>query len=1037
MLFRASKSFLLHQDFGSIFPQSEQLQDLAYEYLTVTVVVSTKIIHFARMSGWSQIASSFTSSFDTNFNPLENQLKEVGVRIQLCTNALAMKASQQSHALTHRLMSSLQMSVSQESRLKALEASKHGLLTALCPNQGEFDAIYRQHRRKANSIWLFSQSRYKHWASSPLQVSRLLWIQGKLGSGKSITMASTVADLTLNEGKAAIPTRELPALLKLVRKPVSDTITTGSSSPVASSICFFFCTSSSPTTLKASTVIGSITYQALCSVSVSEYLHDYIKCQPSNRMLQVGLDPGACIDLLLDLLPRTWMGSIVIDGLDECRSIDIAIIFKALQRLSKLRAIRVLGSCRTLWKDFDRATTLFNSPSATIMIDDVDRSKEVDAYISGKIRTWRSAFSLSSESEDLVRKQLQFGWQGMFLWLALQCDVISEDLSEGIPIGDIISSLPRDLPEAYHRVLLRIKDKEFASRIFRLVTAADPPLSIDELRVAANITPGEAAWNPIHTTMGELAFLRIHGGPLLEMDENRKVYFIHHSVMVHLIDGPVDYRVETLRFDLWDAETHLGSVLLTYLNLSDFNRSIATQHRSSSMSPARVPDEIMQSVASRFQAQKVLQHFRPRSQPQAVPLIDITYLLSRLQQTKSEASQINNELLLNYAKANWFKATKRLDHLDDKIRSTLEALMQGKSGLIPMSFIPPEPTSWAISHEHMCLLQYVLSRHRHDMKTTIRVLTALDYQELARVQTSRLIPLAIQLLEETSIGGELMNILASMFDSDSYEEFDGYVSSTKTLLRSIAPLMLQVLIMYTRSDIVACPMLQAVTQWVSLHSPLYMDQNATDLALRFNKSHEFLSSLSQKASAVHDIFERETIVEHSTPLIRAFTASNMECVNFLLDYGADIEQADANGMTILMHAVSVNNTDVLSKLLLMRVGIEARDQQGWTALHHASGCPDALGDLLQSGAVESIMDAQSRDGLTALHWACSVKCEASVTYLIDAGARIDLKNNEGENVLDLLAWHLQIGLRRHDEMNGDSEKIRRMIRVISERKGTE
>ena len=925
-----------------------------------------------------------------------------------------MKASQQSHALTHRLVSSLQMSVSHENRRKALEASKHGLLTAICPNHGDFDAIYRQHRRKGHSTWLFQESEYTSWASS--SSPRQLWIQGKLGSGKSITMASAVAHLTLNEG--------IPATL-------------GSSPPVASSICFFFCTGSSPTTLKASTIIGSITYQALCSASVSGYLNDYIKSLSFTRILHARFDPGACVNLLLDVLPKTWIGSIVIDGLDECLSSDITTVFEALQHLSKARTIRVLCSCRTLWKDLDSATALFNSLSATIMIDDVDRSKEADAYISSRIQTWRSAYSLSSESEDLVRKQLQFGWQGMFLWLALQCDVISEDLSEGIPIGDIISSLPRDLPEAYHRVLLRIKDKEFASRIFMLVTAADPALSIDELRVAANVAPGDAAWNPIHTSMDELAFLRMHGGPLLEMDENRKVYFIHHSVVMHLLEGPVDDRAQMLHFDPWAAEKHLGSVLLTYLNLSDFNRSVAKQYRGSPMNSAQVPGKIIQSVASTFQAQKVLQHFRPRSQSQAVPSVDITYLLSRLQQrTKPEASQINKEWLLDYSKANWFKATKRLDPANDMIRSALENVIQGKSGLIPMSFIPSEPISWVLSHGHMCLLQYVLSRRPRALKTTLLALDTGSDEELGRLESHRLIPLAIQHLEAGFRAEQLPGTFRSLFNISKAVARSGnghYRLFTDSLLRSIAPIMLQVLIMYTWSDTVACAMLWALMGWVPLHLPLYRGLNALVLADQFDKSSEFLSSLTGMASPGQIISEKETIEKHSTPLIRAFTASNMECVNFLLDYGADIEQADGVGMTILMHAVSENNTEVLSKLLGMGVDVEAQDNRGRTALHHAScgKSPDALRDLLQSDAITSIKDAQSHDGSTALHEACSALCETSVTHLLDAGARIDVTISDRKDVLDLLAWKLRLRRQARDDSDGNADQILRIMQIVS------
>jgi hypothetical protein len=417
--------------------------------------------------------------------------------------------------------------------------------------------------------------------------------------------------------------------------------------------------------------------------------------------------------------------------------------------------------------------------------------------------------------------------------------------------------------------------------------------------------------------------------------------------------------------------------------------------------------------------------------------VDITYLLSRVQQTKPETSQINKEWLLDYSKANWFKATKQLDPLDGTIRSALENLMQGKSGLIPTSFIPPEPIPWAISHQHMCLVQHVLSRRQRDLNTTALALVTGSSENLERIEGHRLIPLAIQQLEEEfrreSLPGpveHVFGIIFGIFDV-TMRETDGYHGFIQTLLRSIALVMLQVLIMYTRSEIIACAMLRSVAKWVPRHLPLYMGQSPIALADRFNKSSDFLSLLSGEASAVGDIFQKETIVEHSTPLIRAFVGSNMKCVNFLLDYGADIEQADRLGMTILMHAVSENNTEVLSRLLQMGVGVEARDPHGWTALHHASGSPDALRCLLTRDAIGSVIDAQSRDGFTALHQACSTGCEASVTYLTDAGARIDLENDKGETVLDLLARKQQIGLDSDDEVNGDREKIRRMIRVIS------
>lgn len=81
----------------------------------------------------------------------------------------------------------------------ALETEKRSVLKAICPDQGTFNTIYRLYRRKGNTSWLFSETAYKEWAHA--NTSSLLWLQGKLGSGKTVVMASAAANLVLEQGE--------------------------------------------------------------------------------------------------------------------------------------------------------------------------------------------------------------------------------------------------------------------------------------------------------------------------------------------------------------------------------------------------------------------------------------------------------------------------------------------------------------------------------------------------------------------------------------------------------------------------------------------------------------------------------------------------------------------------------------------------------------------------------------------------------------------------------------------------------------------
>lgn len=648
LLLRVGRFSRLHQDFTILFPDSDELQTLAWEYLAIVVDISTKVVRYSQHSTGRQIFHSFVATFDSEFGPLEETLKALDLRIERITNVLAVQRNQKNHRETHQLtkkvLSKLSGAALTRSR-QARETKRHRMLTALCSSPGDFELIYRRQRRKGHSSWLFSEPVYKSWASSPTSSS--LWLRGKLGSGKSTVLASAVANLIVERLEPEKPEYVPgdPYLGPDLVKPLA--VVTVSS---------FFCTSANRLTLKPAAIFGSITYQILSSASMATHLLTYLDKKTIENIHQ---EPTACVDLLLRVTPTHWNGYIVLDGLDEFNNKDLSVVIEELERLAKRRTIHFLGSSRSGWEHFEKAKDIIPL-SSVIDMEDFDRSPEVDSYISAYMTKWKTMREITPELESLIIKQLQLGWGGMFLWLALQVASITADLGSDIAVIDIITKLPKDLPNAFDRVLVKISDHQFGSTVMKTVAAAEEPMTVSELYVVANVVPGSLDWDPVPAQLS--SFLWRYGGNVLEVDEeDQKVRFIHHSILLHLLGPLAVPEARPFHFDLGPAKHHFGSALVTYLNFPQFDRQMTTSKQQQPEHRANVPTVVAQSVLPRnahVQTALRLLLSRPNQQKRSSN-IDIDALLIDLIRTKSEASQLEVEALLEYAKINWLLATRR------------------------------------------------------------------------------------------------------------------------------------------------------------------------------------------------------------------------------------------------------------------------------------------------------------------------------------------------------------------------------------------
>lgn len=137
-----------------------------------------------------------------------------------------------------------------------------------------------------------------------------------------------------------------------------------------------------------------------------------------------------------------------------------------------------------------------------------------------------------------------------------------------------------------------------------------------------------------------------------------------------------------------------------------------------------------------------------------------------------------------------------------------------------------------------------------------------------------------------------------------------------------------------------------------------------------------------------------------SPLMLAAEDGAPELVAALLDHGARPDAADAHAQTALMYAARANRAEVISVLLKHGAALQARCEQGMTALHHAAEsceCIDAVQRLL---AARAEVDSADMRGASALMLAAQAGHADVVSSLIDAGARLDLRDHQGFGVVD-------------------------------------
>ncbi|KAF2670549.1 hypothetical protein BT63DRAFT_356449, partial [Microthyrium microscopicum] len=534
MIMSIGRSSPRHEMIALLHPDSKELKRCVLEYFIQVVILFQKLIEFVQKSKLGQLASTIGSK---DMKALHSSVEFWTNEIQREAGALQMRTIQEeakeNKRFRNRLFKDLTLvSIYHEQR------AKDNVLNACTKYNHE--AAWKYLRSRGYTTLLKDNDQYQKWRDS---FSGTLLYAGKLGSGKSVLLANMVSDLVLHVANQSYLT-----------------------APVA----YFFCQPDETESLTARTIIGSLARQLLESIT---NLQPFSEDADANTLL----DTDKISELLRKRLPLGTHAYIIVDGLDECPLHEKEMACSALQKLQQFLNVSLCVSYR-----YEAGTKNPTEPNflkilqpsnfASMEENNADIKTFILHELADRLETGRLLLGDPTLVID-IRDALLEGSQGMFLWVALQIDTLCL-METDASICEALKDLPRTLTETYSRILRKCggTSSPYQRKILDIVTAANRPLTTDELREALSVTPGDSVWNPSKLLTDVFSTLTCCGSLIIVNEMELKVHLVHPSVKQFLLSTyKPDYRFFAL------ANEVMLEVIVTYLNYGVFGTQVSRE----------------------------------------------------------------------------------------------------------------------------------------------------------------------------------------------------------------------------------------------------------------------------------------------------------------------------------------------------------------------------------------------------------------------------------------------------------------------------
>ncbi|KAK3946936.1 hypothetical protein QBC32DRAFT_112172 [Pseudoneurospora amorphoporcata] len=349
--------------------------------------------------------------------------------------------------------------------------------------------------------WVFDNPDFNRWRQQ--QESRLLWIKGDPGKGKTMLLCGIIDELE--------------------QRVIAD----------GGNLAYFFCQATDSRINNATAVLRGLIY-LLAHRQPRLLSHLPENTYPSDdAMAWIVLSKVLC-KMLED--PNLKVTYLVIDALDECVT-DQPQLLKLIAQISSVSArVKWLVSSRN-WVQIEKQLAIVAQQSRlSLELNAESVTTAVSTYIRHKVLHLSRLKEYDSTMQTEVHDYLSSNANGTFLWVALVCQVLADPSVQRWQTLKKLRAFPPGLDSLYARMMEQIiqsDDADLCRQILAVSSIVRRPISLQELTTLVEMSD-DISDDP--QSLEEL--IGLCGSFLTLRDQT--VYFVHQSAKDFLLGNASD-----------------------------------------------------------------------------------------------------------------------------------------------------------------------------------------------------------------------------------------------------------------------------------------------------------------------------------------------------------------------------------------------------------------------------------------------------------------------------------------------------------------
>ncbi|KAJ1328921.1 ankyrin repeat domain-containing protein 50 [Microdochium nivale] len=430
--------------------------------------------------------------------------------------------------------------------------------------QDELHRRFQAVRRDAENTcqWIFQNDKVLNWLNpETLPYHSILWVTGKMGSGKSV-LASSMIDRCMS-GREANALAET-TVSHAQTSPISDYVDV----PVFKT-SYFYCREEGSRQNDSLVIYKSLLRQMLQG---SQDLLPVFHEKKSKGQDTLNDEPTAQM-LLANFAESDVNHYIVIDGIDSCKPETRKVVVNFLSTLVSKCEENKPGKVRLLLVSHDLADVRkfkpIESSTTIIEMDTKFVQADIELYLDSCTPKLKE-YELNEEDINRVQRGILRWSDGSFLY----AQMVMDNLLAQPTAGDILANLhesrfPADLASAYDVILDRL-EKELgpqgwglAKSIFGWLACCKRPLQWHEIQAILVMSRDEGTGDLVMDYYAGKLKHDVHKtcGSLVQVLKGR-ITFAHHTIRGHILLSK--------KLDEGEIECEMAIATLTYLSGSCF-----------------------------------------------------------------------------------------------------------------------------------------------------------------------------------------------------------------------------------------------------------------------------------------------------------------------------------------------------------------------------------------------------------------------------------------------------------------------------------